>query len=605
MTTCKLLFNSSLDNIIKCNDSFDSGVLRIAYHGENRNGSFISKETMERCAARSIFNVPVVANYRRETNTIGGHDAKIVRKNGIPTLVNITQPIGVVPESASFWWENITEENGEVHEYLCTDVLLWKRQEAYAKIKDDGITSESMEIDIKKSHREGKLLIVEDFEFQAFCLLGDVKPCFESASLAMFNEDDFCMQFSSMLAEIPDAINFTQNPKGVKNLVIKEKLKLMDEYGLTIDDIDFELEDYTCDELKKKFEAMKAACKKDDDKTSCSELDEDFKCKKKCSAQDDDFKCKEKCSAQDDFKCKEKCSDQEDEPDDIDDVDPESDNEEDEKIPNKKEDFDDGDTSESTGDGTGGGTETETDTGDNTSTDPNEDNTEDTAEDDSAPAKTKRLYALDSEFTKELNIAIAAEMIDCDGYICPRYFIIDYDPAINTVYCIDTKDHWITVRMDYVMNGDHIVVDFNSAKRVKVTFADFDEGSVQTSDSEFSIEQAVETYSRAKVECATKKYSAELDSVKEELSSLKRHNAEESIFAKFVDLSDNEEFQNLRENCADFDVDMLEEKCFAIRGRVGNFSLNSNQKNGPHKLPVDTHYAPDYEPYGGIVKKYI
>ena len=228
MTTCKLLFNSSLDNIIKCNDSFDSGVLRIAYHGENRNGSFISKETMERCAARSIFNVPVVANYRRETTTIGGHAAKIVRKNGIPTLVNITQPIGVVPESASFWWENITEENGEVHEYLCTDVLLWKRQEAYAKIKDDGITSESMEIDIKKSHREGKLLIVEDFEFQAFCLLGDVKPCFESASLAMFNEDDFCMQFSSMLAEIPDAINFTQNPKGVKNLVIKEKIKLMD-----------------------------------------------------------------------------------------------------------------------------------------------------------------------------------------------------------------------------------------------------------------------------------------------------------------------------------------------------------------------------------------
>lgn len=47
-----------------------------------------------------MYNKPVVANYIREDDAIGGHDAAIVRKDGSPKMVNVTQPVGVVPESA-------------------------------------------------------------------------------------------------------------------------------------------------------------------------------------------------------------------------------------------------------------------------------------------------------------------------------------------------------------------------------------------------------------------------------------------------------------------------------------------------------------------------
>lgn len=250
----RLVFNSALKNIMSCNESFDQGVLRIAYHGENRNGSYISKEVFEKCLP-SMYNVPVVANYMRDDDMIGGHDIEIVRKDNFPKMVNITHPVGVVPESASNWWELVTEEDGAIHEYLCTDVLLWKRQEAYEKIVSDGIVYESMEIKVKEDHLDNGVYVIDDFEFLAFCLLGNCEPCFESASLATFSSDAFTSELYAMLEEVPMA---TRNYlEGVTNKLVNKKLKLVEKYGLTLDDLDFELAAYTIDEVEDKLAAIR------------------------------------------------------------------------------------------------------------------------------------------------------------------------------------------------------------------------------------------------------------------------------------------------------------------------------------------------------------
>lgn len=250
----RLVFNSALKNIMSCNESFDQGVLRIAYHGENRNGSYISKEVFEKCLP-SMYNVPVVANYMRDDDMIGGHDIEIVRKDKFPKMVNITHPVGVVPESASNWWELVTEEDGVIHEYLCTDVLLWKRQEAYEKIISDGIVYESMEIKVKEDHLDNGVYVIDDFEFLAFCLLGNCEPCFESASLATFSSDAFTSELYAMLEEVPMA---TRNYlEGVTNKLVNKKLKLVEKYGLTLDDLDFELAAYTIDEVEDKLAAIR------------------------------------------------------------------------------------------------------------------------------------------------------------------------------------------------------------------------------------------------------------------------------------------------------------------------------------------------------------
>ena len=201
-----LTYASSLTNLCEVNSSFDSGVLRIAYTGANRNGSSISKEVFEKCM-RTIFNCPIVCNYDRDSDTLGGHDVELVRHNdGRLVMVNLTTPVGCIPESSKIFWETVEEDDGTIHEYLCAEALLWKRQEAYKKIKQDGIVAHSMEITVKDGKSIDGIYHIYDFEFTAFALIG-VEPCFESSSLEMFSKQDFKAQLSEMMLELKESFN--------------------------------------------------------------------------------------------------------------------------------------------------------------------------------------------------------------------------------------------------------------------------------------------------------------------------------------------------------------------------------------------------------------
>lgn len=200
-----LTFASSLLQLCENNSTFDSGVLRVAYHGKNRNRSSISKESFEK-AIKSMRNCPVVAHYDRDTDSLGGHDVEVVGDgDGNFDIVNLTQPVGVVPESAKYWWENVEEDDGTIHEYLFTEVLLWKRQEAYKKLKEDGITAHSMEINVNEGHKEDGVFVIDDFEFTAFTLIG-VTPCFEQSALELFSLSAFKQQFSEMMQDYKETL---------------------------------------------------------------------------------------------------------------------------------------------------------------------------------------------------------------------------------------------------------------------------------------------------------------------------------------------------------------------------------------------------------------
>lgn len=190
----------NVHSICEVNRSFDKGVLRIAYHGKNRNGTRISKEAFE-AALPSLANVPVVTHYLRKTDELGGHDMELVTgDDGKMYMVYVTEPVGVVPSSPNCWWEEVEEINGEVHEYLHVEVLLWKRQEAYKLIKESGVVGQSMEITINDGHDSDDAYDIDSFIFTALCLLGDKhEPCFESASLNVFGLSSFAAQYQEML----------------------------------------------------------------------------------------------------------------------------------------------------------------------------------------------------------------------------------------------------------------------------------------------------------------------------------------------------------------------------------------------------------------------
>ena len=244
-----LTYASSLTDICEINSSFDSGVLRICYTGKNRNNSSISKEVMTN-AIPTIYNCPVVCNYDPETNELGGHDMAITKDDdGNLRLMNVTYPVGLIPESSKVWFEDYEEEDGTVHEYLYAEVLLWKRQEAYKKIKEDGV------------------FVIDDFEFNAFCLISET-PCFESSALEMFSMNELKSKISEMMQDYKDTFNLVSSSNEDDNIQLKksseggqnildEKKELAAKYGIDINSLDFSLDDFSIEELKEKFEAIK------------------------------------------------------------------------------------------------------------------------------------------------------------------------------------------------------------------------------------------------------------------------------------------------------------------------------------------------------------
>lgn len=499
----RIVFSSGIRELTERNASFDEGVLRVAYVGKNRNNSFISKETFERCMP-SIYNCPIVCRYDRETDTIGSHDMELVASgDGSMHIVNVTQPVGIVPESSKYWWEEIDDASG-VHEYLCVNVLLWKRQEAYKKIKEDGVTDESMEIEVKEGRMVDGVYVIDRFEFTAFCLLGTAEPCYESASLEMFSCNDFKQQLADMMQEFKETFAITAQPSQEVGIVpqndseggkevLDEKNKLMAEFGLTAGMLDFSINDFSVEELRAKFEELK----------------------------------------------------------------------------NK------------------GGAE--------------------------PTGGTQNNFELEGQFRQELWAALEAETIETEWGSMPRYWYVDYDRDASEVYAQDSSDDWNLYGFSYSMNGDHVVVDFGCRKRKKYSIVDFDEGEQVTTAGRL-FELASKKFSEASAEW-TEKYQRATEAASAndtELAALRKFKADtegaveqarrNEVLAQFEDLNGVEAFETLREHSMEYDMDTLEEKCFAIRGRNGVAAKFSRESN-PVKLMID-RTKDESEPYGGVFAEY-
>lgn len=500
-----MTYASSLTNLCEVNSSFDTGILRICYTGKNRNGSFLSRETIERCIP-SIYNCPLVCSYDRETDTLGGHDMEIVRDSeGDLRIINATTPCGVIPESSRIWFEDYEEDDGTIHEYLYAEVLLWRRQEAYKKIKKDGITAHSMEIKVNQGKSVDGVYRVEDFEFTAFCLIGST-PCFEGSALEVFSKNDFKQQLSEMMHDLKDAFTKVDPHKEDDNTypqnysmeggqkVLDEKMELVARYGIEVDSLDFSIEDLTVEELAEKFEAMTV-------------------------------------------------------------------------IPNAN----------------------------------------------AAQKEHAGSFALTESVVDEIRRVLSMERItDSWGDDIPHYFYVDCDFDAREIYCWDSCD-WLLYGFAYSMNGDSVTIDFESKKRKKYVIADF-EGDEQASPiaQVFElVEKKIGDYAEVKTKFnaasdTIASMQAELDTLRE----FKKHadneaaqNERNEMFARFEDLNGIEAYEMLRENCMDYDVTTLEEKCFAIRGR-NTTALKFSAKEKTPKLKVMKKTDNSSEPYGGLFVKY-
>ena len=545
----KLRFDdAAISDIEDINPSFATGRLTVMYTGSNPNGTYFSRNVVE-AALPTMKNIPIVAHYDKEDNEIGSHDIELASdKEGNFRIRNLTEPCGVVPESAMVCFENKADKNGNVHEYLVVEpVILWKRQDVYNHIANDldGKVDHSMEINVTAYHKEkdSKDLIVDNFEFQAYCLLESAAPCFSGSELELYAANEFKTKMAEMMAELKEvyslnAEKFNLHEEDMNILTdfetkggdekLDDKLALIAEYGLTVDDIDFALEDYSLEEIEaklKEFDSSKA-----EPETDAEETVEEFEKKE--------------------------------EPSDTYDGD-------------SVQEIDDGDqpTPAPTDFVPGQG----------------EQNVDEEDTDESIEGMPKRN---NYEMAHVLNESLRnGGDVDFPWGKEPRYCMIDFDTEASMVYAMDIQDANL-YGFSYVMSGDNAVVNFDSKKRMKTAFVEFKDGDEVSGISD--------TFSHFE-----NKYQEVVDGLMEFKLDIERkaeEAAREEVLAKFEDLSEFDAFNELKENAAEYSIEALEEKCYALRGKLGITMKFSATEKSP-KLKVVKSDLPG-EPYGGIFVRY-
>lgn len=209
-------------------DALNPGIskadVKVLYLGENRNGSFINKETATKMS-ETLRACPIVGAYRKDIDDFGDHGEIIHIENGEITFDCATVPYGFVAPDAKVWFKEFTDydEFGNTvnREYLMTTAYLWTGQ--YPEIErcvKEGM-GQSMELDGKSidghwaenSESGIEFFIINDASFTKLCVLGDgVEPCFEGASVEApnisdkFSKEGFTTTLYNMMNELKFAL---------------------------------------------------------------------------------------------------------------------------------------------------------------------------------------------------------------------------------------------------------------------------------------------------------------------------------------------------------------------------------------------------------------
>ena len=255
--------------------------IRIFHTGLNRNGSFVSEEAAKE-AMPTIKNRPVLAAIHQLDNgewDFEGHNFEIItNEDGEEEIVYIEKQVGSFDESEPFF--EYDEELDKT--YICSYAYI---SEGYSKapeiIRRKQGTKNSVELSIDELSFNAKenYLSLDKFYVSASTLLGSKKDGTEigegmlgsRADIADFSEQNNTSQFDvnkELLDEIKKLneklshININQaensasenSKEGGKETVKFEEL--LTKYGKTVEDVAFEYENLSDEELEAKFAEM-------------------------------------------------------------------------------------------------------------------------------------------------------------------------------------------------------------------------------------------------------------------------------------------------------------------------------------------------------------
>ncbi len=196
-------------------------------------------------------------------------------------------------------------------------------------------------------------------------------------------------------------------------------------------------------------------------------------------------------------------------------------------------------------------------------------------------------------------------------YMVPRYWMNDIQD--NEVIVMDYSTYRL-MGIPYSMNGDNVVLDFENAKRKKVSYADWDEGEVLSGIT------AAFTEMNTKMTELTKEFqsaTAVVNEMKPKLEAYQQAEAEaiaaadkakrDELFAIMDEkLGPNAEYAALKES-KEISYADLETKCYALVGRQSaEFSYVPNKNNkGTVRFGVGGTQNGSDVAYGGLIEHYL
>ena len=243
--------------------------LMSSHIGENLNGSYISEASMKQ-AMSSFANRPILGYIHSVDGQLEFYTHNM-HEDADGNVVYDEKPIGVIPESCNaqlVYHEDSDKMYLEVDGYLYDEYspateILKREKECACSIE---LFINELSYDAKENH-----LNLDSFFIQGITILGktpegdDVRPGMEGANIKLkdFSEDNNSMfaMFENQLSEFQDRLskiesacsNISFSKEGGSQGVMTKFEELLAKYNKTAEDINFEYENMSEEELESKF----------------------------------------------------------------------------------------------------------------------------------------------------------------------------------------------------------------------------------------------------------------------------------------------------------------------------------------------------------------
>lgn len=263
-----------IENPPYLNDSrFQAVRCYVAHEKENYNGSYFDLSVLDNMA-KNMAGIPIVgyisANNINEKD-FNGHEQKLtIDKDGV-SIEYLGRAYGCIISNDDVTFVDRMHEDGKMRKYLCVTGVLWKMFTDSIDIFDRDISkNHSMELQedsIEGNFEKDGYYHFTEAKVRALCILGeDVMPAMSNSIIEKFSQSDIDSTIQELLKEVNesikqfnlqnqssapevDNINFTEK----EDKVLDEKLELLKTYNLTLEDITFNIEEISLEDLDNKL----------------------------------------------------------------------------------------------------------------------------------------------------------------------------------------------------------------------------------------------------------------------------------------------------------------------------------------------------------------